>query len=97
MVWPWSQWFGRGFGHNGSTSNRGATTPAASTAALFCKNMLATMSVPSSVRKIAPTYKLRFMPPPYRDQLVGGKSSAFYNENFRTEEKCGSGSYSPPF
>ena len=31
MVWPMIQWFGRGFGHRGLTSKRGAITVAACT------------------------------------------------------------------
>src|SRR5436190_2215227 len=65
MVCPRIQWFGSGFGQNGSTSKRGAVTPAASTAACFCSKTLATTSVASRTRKIAPTYRLRFMLPPF--------------------------------
>src|SRR5262245_28245318 len=64
MVWPNSQWFGSGFGHRGSTSNRGAWTPAASTATRFCNMLLAANSNASTTTNSRPMHKLRFMLPP---------------------------------
>src|SRR6266545_1423305 len=51
---PMTQWFGNGFGHMGSTSNRGAWTVAASTTALFWSTEDPTASAPRSVTQAAP-------------------------------------------
>src|SRR5437867_4089161 len=66
-----SQWFGNGFGHSGSTSNLGAITVAASTAALFSSTMLPTPKTTTSVRKIAPMQRLRFMLSSFSDVRNG--------------------------
>ena len=49
-----SQWFGKGFGHNGSTSKIGACTPAASTADLFSTITVATPSAKMHATNAAP-------------------------------------------
>src|SRR5437016_13596897 len=61
MVFPMIQWFGKGFGHMGSTSNRGAWTPAASTTARFSSTADPIPSATTTARKDAPTYTFRFM------------------------------------
>src|SRR6266853_6859604 len=61
MVFPMIQWFGKGFGHMGSTSNRGAWTPAASTTARFSSTTDPIPSATTTARKDAPTYTFRFM------------------------------------
>src|SRR6266853_4059093 len=61
MVFPMIQWFGKGFGHMGSTSNRGAWTPAASTTARFSSTANPMPSATITVRKDSPRYKFRFM------------------------------------
>src|SRR5438309_2081890 len=71
IVCPMSQWFGNGFGHSGSTSNLGAITVAASTAALFSSTVLPTPKTTTSVRKIAPTQRLRFMLSSFSDVRNG--------------------------
>src|ERR1700724_339869 len=61
IVWPRIQWFGNGFGQSGSTSNLGAMTVAASTAAFFSSTVVPAPRAVKSARKIAPTQRLRFM------------------------------------
>src|SRR6202040_895985 len=61
MVMPSSQWFGNGLGHMGSTSNRGACTPAASTAARLWSSVEPTPSAMRSAEKASPRYRLRFI------------------------------------
>src|SRR5579864_1408014 len=61
MVIPISQWFGRGFGQSGSTSNMGASTAAASTLAFFSSTE---DPIPSAITRKAnatPIEMLRFM------------------------------------
>src|SRR5438132_12651581 len=58
---PMTQWFGSGFGHRGSTSNCGASTPAAATAARFSRTTETTPSPVRRERKATTTTNLRFM------------------------------------
>src|SRR5213080_4336280 len=58
---PMTQWFGSGFGHRGSTSNCGASTPAAATAARLSKTAETTPSPVRSARKAATTRDLCFI------------------------------------
>src|SRR5438552_2800717 len=61
IVAPMTQWLGSGFGHMGSTSKRGACTPAASTTALFRSTEDPSASAPISVIKAVPIQYVRFM------------------------------------
>src|SRR5581483_5962224 len=61
MVFPRSQWLGSGFGHIGSTSNRGACMPAASTFAFFSRITDPIPSASITVTKIAPIDSFRLM------------------------------------
>src|SRR5579871_219128 len=62
MTLPMTQWLGSGFGHIGSTSKRGACTPAACTAALFSKTTDPIPSATISPKSSAPIENLRFIP-----------------------------------
>src|SRR6266545_6972471 len=80
MAEPSTQWFGSGFGHNGSTSNLGACTlPLVCAAAVFSSIASPTASVASSATKPAPTHRFRarfrclMLRPPSRPK--GGTSS----------------------
>ena len=59
IVMPSTQWFGSGFGQNGSTSKRGACTPSACASALSCKALCPTPSARTPVANAAATAKLR--------------------------------------
>src|ERR1700688_3155623 len=61
MTWPRIHLFGKGLGQNGSTSNMGACTEAASTVALFLSVADPIASATISARKVAPINRLRFM------------------------------------
>src|SRR6266403_4141380 len=61
IVMPITQWFGNGFGHIGSTSNMGAWTPAACTAAFLSRTIDPTPSPATSTRIAAPIQTLRFI------------------------------------
>src|SRR6185295_10269841 len=61
IVWPRIHLFGRGFGQSGSTSNRGAWTAAASSAALFSSHADPAPRPATTTRNVAPTQRLRFM------------------------------------
>src|SRR5215467_10048995 len=63
IVEPITQWFGSGFGHIGSTSNRGACVPAASTIARFCKIHEPAARTNKTVTKVAPIMCVRFIVP----------------------------------
>src|SRR5258707_8075508 len=81
IVAPMTQWFGSGFGHIGSTSKRGACTPAASTFALSRSTYDATVSTPRTTREIAPAEYFRFMVLP-RQPRVG------YHTRFGRKEQA---------
>jgi hypothetical protein len=57
---PNSQWFGRGLGHNGSTSNLGACSPEACTAAFFSSIEDVTPSTIRTAKNVATTESLPF-------------------------------------
>ena len=62
MVWPSCQPFGRGLGHAGSTSNRGAITlPAACAIAVFVARFWPTPSTVNTATSADPISTLRFM------------------------------------
>src|SRR5437762_12837963 len=82
MVWPSSQWFGNGFGHRGSTSNRGAWTHAASTAARFCNMLLAANSNASTTTNSKPMHKLRLTLHPSWDRVNIISHSLYTNMRF---------------
>src|ERR1700688_4839077 len=53
-----TQWFGRGFGHIGFTSNLGACPPAAAATARFWSTMEPTPSAATTATRPAPTLSL---------------------------------------
>src|SRR5262245_38278721 len=66
IVAPITQWFGSGFGHIGSTSNRGACAAAASTTVFLSSTEAPTASATRTATKIAPRQYVRFILPPSR-------------------------------
>src|ERR1700674_713584 len=60
MVEPVTQWFGSGFGQNGSTSNMGAITPAAWTTERLCTAEIVPRTA-TSTKITAPAYVFRFI------------------------------------
>src|SRR6185295_13413495 len=62
MVWPRYQPFGSGFGHAGSTSNRGAcTAPFACASAVFCSALEPAPSAAMAASSIEPMNRFRFI------------------------------------
>src|SRR5712692_502179 len=61
MMLPVTQWLGRGLGHIGSTSKRGAWTVAALTEARLPSTTDPIPSVTTTAAKAAPTRRLRFI------------------------------------
>src|SRR5262245_34764396 len=60
MVEPSSQWFGSGFGQNGSTSNRGACAPDLLCAAtFFSRTPCVAHNVVSAATSVAPIHRFR--------------------------------------
>src|SRR5579863_7657322 len=72
MVWPRIQWFGRGFGQNGSTSKRGAITAAAWTTERF-EIMIDALPArtPRAAANAAPLERVSFIFPCLRFELTG--------------------------